>query len=84
MWEGAPPEGGLGGRFALWSGCELEGTGQQVGNWPIYRAGAGEQGWAQQLRTAVTPVSSELEGLEGHVSLQRGEVEAQTLLGTSP
>lgn len=61
-----------------------KGLGSRWGNWPICRAGAGEQGWAQQLRTAVTPVSSELEGLEGHVSLQRGEVEAQTLLGTSP
>ena len=39
---------------------------------------AGEQGWAQQLLTQeVTPVSSELEGLKGHVSLQREEVEAQ-------
>lgn len=29
-------------------------------------------------------MSSELEGLKGHVSLQREEVEAQTHLGTFP
>jgi len=91
--RGTPPEGGLGVRLAVWSGCKLEGTGQQVGKLANFQTvskgklthGAGEQAWAQQLTTQeVTPVSSELEGLKGHVSLQREEVEAQTHLGTSP
>lgn len=47
------------------------GDGQQVGNWrtrPVQ----------PHARQEVTPVFSELEGLKGHVSLQREEIETQT------
>ena len=87
--RGRPPGGVWGVRPALWSGCRLQGAGWQVGDWQIQRERArgspharvcaGVQGQTQPpIRQEVALVSSELEGLTGHVPLQRREVKAQT------
>lgn len=71
--RGTPQKGALGVRLAVWFGYKLEGTRQQVRKLANLQRvsqekpthGAGEQSWAQRLRTQeVTPVSSELEGLK--------------------